>query len=875
MNMQDRIKKIPTVDDIKDNLVLFKALLSEKELENASDTNFTEPADEFELTAQIRAMPRIKAIEDMKNEQQWIDKLVKQRTKDLEYELKQSRKAEKKLKDAFDELEQQRKAESVIFEKLKVQAELKEAEYELMLSRESFQNYFENCSVGMSVTSAEKVWLEVNHSLSKMLGYSKEELEGLTWIDITFPEDVDNNLELFSAMAKGLLDRYEIDKRFVRKDGSIIYTSLSTVCERNPDGSIHHLLTSYVDVTARKLAEEAIIHERALLRTLIDNLPDIIYVKDLQGRKILANKADLNHMGYISECEILGKTDKEIFSGAIGIRGYEEDITAIRTGKPLINQEKSSFYSDGIKHWRLSSKFPFFDENHKVQGLVGIGYDITERKKVEDELRILSQAVEQNPASIVITNTSGQIQYVNPKFSELTGYSSNEIIGENPRILKSNSTSPDAYTDLWKTILAGGEWRGEFKNKKKSGEEYFETALISPIKDGNGQITHFLAVKEDITRKKKDEILIRKLSQAIGQSPVSIIITDDSGKIEFVNSAFTILTQYAIDEVINKPPRIFNPGHTPAADFDSMWENLITGKIWKCEYLNRRKDGSTYWEDVTISSLMNSEGAISNYILIMDNISEKKKMLDDLITAKETAEESNRLKSAFLATMNHELRTPLNHILGFSELIMAGTAPEENICFASNILVSGQNLLSIIEGIFDLALVENTDIKLRTQTFSLIDQFMENKASFDCILRTSDKHEQIQLIFRPDTSSLSRYVTADRSKINQALNNLFKNAVKFTHKGTIEFGYKIENESNLVFYVKDSGIGIPQEKLGIIFDYFRQGDDSFTRHYGGIGIGLAISQRIAKLLNGELTVVSEPGQGSTFSLSIPVELSVS
>ena len=289
--------------------------------------------------------------------------------------------------------------------------------------------------------------------------------------------------------------------------------------------------------------------------------------------------------------------------------------------------------------------------------------------------------------------------------------------------------------------------------------------------------------------------------------------------------------------------------------------------------MNRRKDGSTYWEDVTISSLMNNEGAISNYILIMDDISEKKKMLDDLITSKENAEEGNRLKTAFLTTMNHELRTPLNHILGFSELIMSGVAPEENVNFASSIQTSGQNLLSIIEDVFDLALVEQANIKLRKQTFSLMDHIMENKASFDNILRTSTKQEQIQLIFRHDAPWLSSYVTADRSKINQVLTNLFKNAVKFTHKGTIEFGFKIDNKSNLMFYVKDTGIGIQKEKQSIIFDFFRQVDDSYTRMYGGIGIGLAIAKKITKILKGELKVVSEQGQGSTFSLTLPVELS--
>jgi PAS domain S-box-containing protein len=513
------------------------------------------------------------------------------------------------------------------------------------------------------------------------------------------------------------------------------------------------------------------------------------------------------------------------------------------------------------------------DENGTILFHEGIIRDVSDRKRVEDQLRSLSMAVDQNPVSIVITDTLGHIEYVNPKFSELTGYSPSEVLGKSPGILKSGATTPAEYAEMWKTILSGGEWQGEFINKKKSGEQYFENALISPIKDERGQITHFLAVKEDITGRKKDEIQIRKLSKAIEQSPVSTIITDAGGKIEFVNKAFTTLTQYALDEVVNRPPRIFNHGHTPDADYDLIWQNLREGKVWKGEFLNRRKDRSVYWEDVTISSLMNSEGEISNYILIMDDISGKKIMLDDLIVAKETAEESNRLKSAFLATMNHELRTPLNHILGFSELIMSGVVPEDNVSFASSIQSSGQSLLSIIEGVFELAMVEQANIKLRNQTFSLMDHFMENKASFDNILRTSTKHEQIRLIFKPDTRWLSGYLTADRSKINQVLTNLFKNAVKFTQNGTIEFGYKIENESRLMFYVKDTGIGIPTDKQSIIFDFFRQGDDSSTRVYGGIGIGLAISQKITKILKGELKVVSEPGMGSTFSLTIPVELS--
>ncbi len=251
---------------------------------------------------------------------------------------------------------------------------------------------------------------------------------------------------------------------------------------------------------------------------------------------------------------------------------------------------------------------------------------------------------------------------------------------------------------------------------------------------------------------------------------------------------------------------------------------------------------------------------------------ERKQAEIQLIAMKEKAEESNRLKTAFLAMMNHELRTPLNHILGFSELIMSGVAPEENASFAETIQLSGKSLLSYVEDVFDLALVEQENIRLRYQTFSLMELFIENKVSLDSLLSASDKNDQIKLVFKPDTQWLSTMVTTDKNKINKVLNNLFKNAVKFTHEGTIEFGFKMEGNSNLTFYIKDTGIGIPKEKQGIIFDFFRQGDDTTTKAYGGIGIGLAISKKIANILKGELHVISEPGIGSTFLLTVPVEV---
>jgi signal transduction histidine kinase len=179
----------------------------------------------------------------------------------------------------------------------------------------------------------------------------------------------------------------------------------------------------------------------------------------------------------------------------------------------------------------------------------------------------------------------------------------------------------------------------------------------------------------------------------------------------------------------------------------------------------------------------------------------------------------------------------------------------------------------MIEDVFDLALAEHENIKIRLQTFSIIDHFVENKAILDELLINSGKNDQIKLIFKPDTNKLAGFVTADRSKINQVLTAFFKNAVKFTHQGTIEFGYRVEDKTILSFYVKDSGIGITKEQQNTIFELFRKGEDSNSNGYGGIGIGLTIAQKITKILKGNLTVGSELGVGSTFCLTIPAEIS--
>lgn len=243
-----------------------------------------------------------------------------------------------------------------------------------------------------------------------------------------------------------------------------------------------------------------------------------------------------------------------------------------------------------------------------------------------------------------------------------------------------------------------------------------------------------------------------------------------------------------------------------------------------------------------------------------------------LILEKEKAEESNRLKSAFLATMNHELRTPLHSILGFSDLIKSEKlTPEQIQNFAAKISESGTYLLQIVEDVITLSVGRKSEVKVRAEQLNGLDMLVQHKAFMNELIASRNRSKEIKLVLKPDKNFAEQTFISDKHKLTQIFSHLFKNALKFTQHGTIEYGISLENDL-LSFYLKDEGIGIPKEQKEMIFDYFRQGDDSSQRRFQGIGIGLAICKNMVQILNGTLSLHSEPGQGSTFSVSIPVTM---
>ncbi|MBN1924879.1 MAG: PAS domain S-box protein, partial [Prolixibacteraceae bacterium] len=357
-----------------------------------------------------------------------------------------------------------------------------------------------------------------------------------------------------------------------------------------------------------------------------------------------------------------------------------------------------------------------------------------------------------------------------------------------------------------------------------------------------------------------------KLSRAIEQSPVSVIITNRKGLIEYTNPFFTELTGYRFEEVKGKNPNIFRSGHHTTAFYKDFWDTILLGHNWEGEFLNKKKNGELYWANAVVAPIVNSDGVITNFVSIKEDITQRKKMIEELVVAKEKAQESDKLKSAFLANMSHEIRTPMNGILGFLELLQEPDLEEKEKTDYINIVnKSGERLLSTINDIIEISKIESGDIQITRQEIKLL-PFLSHYHGF-FLSQAKEKGLQLKIVHCKNAPAT---IYADKTKLHSILSNLIKNAIKFTDHGSVEFGCNLHTDNDLRFYVKDTGKGIDPEKQNTVFGRFVRADISLSSGYEGAGLGLSITKGYVEALGGSIWIESEPGKGSCFYFTIPV-----
>ena len=376
------------------------------------------------------------------------------------------------------------------------------AERALGAREAEYRAAFEQGAVGMAQVSTEGCFLKVNRRMCEIFGYSPGELVGRHVTGLTHPEDQPTTERLLQNLRSGAQETYTLQKRYVHKDGRAVWVDLNGSVVRDPEGRVIYYLSTFTDITQRKLAEQKILEEQAKLQLLIRTIPDLVWLKDADGAYLFCNPRFELFFGAPME-EILGRTDYDFVDRELADFFREHDRMAMEKEGPSTNEEWVTFASDGHRELLETLKTPMRDADGRVLGVLGISRNITQSHLDHERLRKLSNAIEHSPMVVVITDRDGTIEHVNPRFTELTGYTREEAVGANPRIIKSGTTPAGVYEDLWGTILSGRIWHGELQNRKKSGALYWESTSISPIFDDAGNITHFVALKEDITDLKR------------------------------------------------------------------------------------------------------------------------------------------------------------------------------------------------------------------------------------------------------------------------------------------------------------------------------------------------------------------------------------
>ncbi|MEI6683099.1 MAG: PocR ligand-binding domain-containing protein [Bacteroidota bacterium] len=579
------------------------------------------------------------------------------------------------------------------------------------------------------------------------------------------------------------------------------------------------------------------------------------------GRILAVNKA-MEHILEINKEDVVGKNVLDLAMVMLS-------ETSLGIFQPII---RNFFRGIESPTFHLEFKGKILEVNitinRETKRLTGLVRDITERRRAEGELeesrekyRGLSEAAFES----IFLSEKGKCIEQNLTGEKTFGYTNEEALVR----YGTEWIAPEYREMVMQNMLRGYEEPYEAVALKKDGTT-FPCMLRGKMMFYKGKDVRVTSLT-DITELKRVEKKSRQLSRGIEQSPAAVVITNPQGRIEYVNPKFAEMTQHTLSQVQGTIARILDGEKNPDGFHEEIWQTIRSGKEWRGDYISRRAGGEQYWEAVSISPLQDPDGTISNFIILAEDISDRKAMFEELSAAKEKAEQSDRLKSTFLANMSHEIRTPMNAITGFAGLLIdPETTPDDRALFANIIQSRSDDLMRIINDILELSRIESGNATIEKERIALNDMLHEIET---VTTRKVQRLNKLHISITCDIPELPEEFSffSDPFIIKQVFTNLLDNAIKFTPAGFIRYGYLPPENNRITCFVADSGIGIGPENHGIIFEHFRQAEKQNHHQYGGTGLGLSICKGSIDLLGGEIRVESELGKGSTFYFTLPFD----
>ncbi|MEW6195841.1 MAG: PAS domain S-box protein [Bacteroidota bacterium] len=645
-------------------------------------------------------------------------------------------------------------------------------------------------------------------------------------------------------------------------------------CETERDWSEAEISTLYVagntigNVIARRIIEEELRESEERYRLLVNLSPDAIGVYS-ENKIIFVNDAAVKLLGGKSEKDILGHSPMQF------VHPDSKELVLDRVKRMMngefvpVVEEKFIQLNGNVIDVEVAAMPLLYNNKKSIQLIIR---DISQRKQSEEALRLSEKKyrnIFENVQDIFYqADINGLITEVSPSVQRYIDSSPDELIGKS---ITEFYYDPEERNKLMQLLREKGEVVDyEVRLKTKSGKIIYTSVNSRLIKNEKGEMVGVEGTLRDVTERRNALEQIKKLSLAIEESPSSVVITNPEGIIEYVNPKFTEVSGYPPDEVKGKKTNLQKSGYMSESFYAELWKTILSGKIWYGEFLNKKKNGELFWESASISPIKDSNGRITNFVSVKQDITEKKKQEEErennrkeLIIAKEKAETANKLKSEFLAQMSHEIRSPLNVILNFSNLIkeeLTSTKDENLSHYFTSLDNAGKRIIRTVDMILNMSELQTGTYELQKVPIVLYKKILEP-------LYREYKNEAVSkgLELRLTKKSDNDEIFGDEYSISQIFANLIDNAIKYTNSGFVEIELGGCNQ-NIIVSVIDTGIGITKEYIPYIFDPFSQEDRGYTRKFDGNGLGLALIKKYCELNDAIIDVESEKGKGTKMSV---------
>jgi PAS domain S-box-containing protein len=807
----------------------------------------------------------------------------------------------------------------------------KQYEKALKESEEKFRELAENTTDAFVLRSGKKI-IYINPAFEQVYGYSRKEVMDNPdlYRELVHPDDRERIYNVLNSEEYRSTFIFNEQYRILKKDGSVSWIWNRSFPVWNDKGEVYRIVSVVADISEIKNLEENIRKSQSQLQAILNNIPHLAWLKSTDGKYISVNQSFARHFK-MEPSQIIGKTDFDLCPTKLAEDYLRKDMLVLNTRQPRQFYEVEKKNTE--KRYSETNKAPVLNDKGEVIGITGISRDITDQKLAEKALirseEKFKDLVTLLPEVVFETDERGYITFANLKGFELMEYTHSDLIKGKSIFDLTAPEDVNRVKEIFKSFRYGSELKGkEFKVKTKSGK-IIPVLIFTNNMYHDNTWAGIRGVMVDISRRKQAENQERvyqskllylsdtaldflsmnhesNLYKFIGSrlnemlEDVYIIINrydEKEGKMVLEYHSFSLEQEQAINKAIKISPSDFiidtsedqinhyyqnadhlyefrkgfhetTFGRIPVKISEMLKEEL---KIYGFYGMSLMRGGKLFGSVLILSltEKLRDKHFIETFIYQSSIALHRKQLEIELIEARKMAEESDRLKTSFLANMSHEIRTPMNGILGLAEMLTnQKVKPAKAKEYLTMISANGKLLLNLVNDIIDISKIEAKQVDLFENQFSLKELLDE----VYCIIsaeRMVKGKENLELVSNLNIGNNENNVISDQSKLKQILINLIGNAVKFTQEGSVEFGCKLKDNKELLFYVKDTGIGIPEDKKDVIFNRFTQADQSMTRSFAGSGLGLAISKGFVELMNGKIWAESEVGKGSEFYFTIP------